>query len=147
MITVVQERTAQRHAPLSARVVFGVPHRRLDLQHGSACLFGPGCLVAYVVRANSRQRLFVFRTLRRSEPLSAIVPGVRPPVRLLMCMNSTRRIDRTRRMLRYVAQQTAEPERLSDAFYLRATTTLGGRAPIESVVRSLLRQEGPSWTC
>jgi hypothetical protein len=146
MITVVRELADT--APMRAKVVIGAPLKRIERsQSVSDSLFDEGELVAYRVRLQARERLFVFRTLRGEAIGGATrVPGVQPQVLLLLCAHTGRRIHRALRILISVRERGSELAVLSDAFFLRAATTLASRAPVESIVTTLLRQE-PSWTC
>ena len=138
MITAVQQRA---EAQCSACVVLGEPDSVRPGQLGPISLFGPGSLVAYLVRANRRSRLFLFRTVSEPEQLLTKVPGVQAAVRLLLVAHTARRIYRARRLLREIEKQGATPQTQSDVFYLRAAATLSSRVPIEHVVATLLRQE------
>jgi hypothetical protein len=146
MITVVRELTDA--APMRAKVVIGAPLERVARSHSIIdSLFDGGELVAYRVRLQARERLFVFRTLKQAANGGATkVPGVQPQVLLLLCAHTGRRIHRALRILTSVRERGCELGTLSDAFFLRASTTLASRAPIESIVTTLLRQE-PLWTC
>jgi hypothetical protein len=132
-----------------AKVVLGAPVARARQSPTIVdCLFAPRRLVAYRLRLNSRERLFVFRTLEAPDDLSTQVPGVSSRVRLLLCAQTARRIQRALRILRIASGRTPEGnvDDLSDSFFLRAANTLSRRAPISSIVNTLLEQESSSWT-
>src|SRR5689334_21580772 len=77
---------------IETHIVFGAPTSAISIAFGAVALFPADRIVAYLVRANRRARLYVFRTLDNPEPFSAEVPGVRPLVRLLMEAHTGRRI-------------------------------------------------------
>lgn len=142
--TVVRE--LGRASPMRAVVVVGAPVERIARSESvTDSVFGGGELVAYRVRLLARDRLFVFRTLSHKESEATRVPGVEPHVRLLLCAHTGRRIHRALRILASVRARGGELGKLSDAFFLRASTTLASRAPIDSIVTTLLQQE-PPWT-
>lgn len=145
MITLVRE--FGKANPMRAKVVIGAPVRRI-LRSDSIVdsVFNAGELVAYCVRLQARERLFVFRTLEQLDQSTTKVPGVQPHVMLLLCAHTGRRIHRAMRILGNARARGCDLGTLTDAFFLRAATTLASRAPIESIVTTLLRQE-PSWTC
>jgi hypothetical protein len=146
MITIVREFADA--SPMRAKVVIGAPRERVARSQSVIdSLFDGGELVAYRVRLQARERLFVFRTLKREAIGGATkVPGVQPQVLLLLCAHTGRRIHRALRILTSVRERGGELAALSDAFFLRAATTLASRAPIDSIVTTLLRQER-SWNC
>lgn len=152
MMTVVRELPAgQSAAVISQRralVAIGVPLQRRAAGAFVECTFGPRQLVGYRLRLNERERLFVFRTLAQPDASCTKIPGVCPHVQLLLCAHTGRRIHRALRILKSAQARGRDLSRLSDSFFLRAGTTLAGRAPVESVVNSLLLQEEHSrWTC
>jgi hypothetical protein len=139
MITAVQERRGESDP--SAAVIHGKPLRTLVGRRGPIRLFHSGEIVAYVLQANGRARIFVFRTLERPVADASIVPGVQPRVRVLIVADKGRRIYRARQMLATLGRLGLQTAQISDRFYLSAATTLGNRAPIESVVKTLLTNE------
>lgn len=142
-ITVVRELTTSDSR--RAKVVIGAPRERVARSVSVVDLvFAAGELVVYRVKLQARERLFVFRTCDANRGTTK-VPGVQPQVLLLLCAHTGRRIHRALRILNSVRERGRAPATLSDAFYLRASTTLASRVPIESIVTSLLRQE-PAWT-
>jgi len=146
MKTFVREFNARvPRAEPRAKVEVGVPIARVGAGHDVTIVFGPGTVVAYRLRLQLREQLFVFRTLQQPEPLGTRVPGVRPRVRLLMLVHNERRIQRALSLMRALRVRAHKLERLSDEVFLRANHVLGRRAPIASIADSLLRVEVWRW--
>jgi hypothetical protein len=126
---------------LETHIVYGRACRSAPTRWGDVVLFASDQIVAYLVRANHRARLFVFRTLARPEPLGAQIPGVSPAVRLLMEAQTGRRIYRVRRLFALLNARGIKPAQLSDRFYLRGAALFTSRVSVSAVVESLLRDE------
>ncbi len=125
----------------SARLLYGIPDAIHEGTMGPLATFGPGALVAYAIASSYRHSLLVFRTLVVDDPLAVTILGVRPHVQLLLDVNTTPSIRRTRQLLADLVDAGHAPEQLSDAFWGRVSTTLRGRAPTGTPILSLLRSE------
>ena len=130
-------RTGDDDAPRS-ELLFGCPQTMAAGALGPIALFESDALVAYVVRRRRRVRLFVFRTLDVDDRLAAMVPGVRPRVRLLMEARSAGRIRRMRDLFAYLERASRPASALGDGFFVRVGVALGGRLPRHKILLSLL---------
>ena len=137
MKTAVQLRSG---GELQCELVCGRPEATVPGVLGPVALFAPDEIVAYVVASPTRRQLFVFRTLVVDDRCAARVPGVHPRVRLLVHVQSARRVWAMKRLLAYLAKRTLSPSELSDGFYARVSHLLGGRTD-SAHVRALVRQE------
>src|SRR5262249_38964689 len=108
-------------------VIDGTPRHVVQARNGEVLLFAPHRIIAYLVRVNRRARAFVFRSLSSPERLSAKVPGVFPPVRLLIEAHTGRQIRRLRLLFSIIRKRSEQPDRLTDRFYLCASITLTNR--------------------
>jgi len=125
-----------------AKVEVGVPITRVGDAGDVTYVFGPGTVVAYRLRLQQRDQLFVFRTLQQPESLGTRVPGVRPRARLLMVVHSERHIQRALSLMRALRARGHGLDALRDDVFLRASQALGRHAPVASIVDSVLRVEG-----
>lgn len=125
----------------SGRLLHGAPIDILPGPRGPIAVFEPGTLVVYFVDASYRPSLFVFRTLLVDDRLAASVPGVRPRVRLLLGLHRAGPIRRLRRLLTHLLEHGPDPDALTDAFWLRIGSALGGRCRPYGQLASFLRRE------
>ena len=148
MKTAVQLRDAAGDSP-RCELLHGAPCETVAGTHGAVALFGPGEVVAYLLRHRRRPQLYVFRTLEVPDRLAASVPGVRPGVQLLIHLSTEGRVRFARGVFSYLLKSGREPSRLTDAFYLRISAAAAGRLPARRILLSLLsrRTEGAQpWT-
>lgn len=131
------------HLP-RCELLYGRALEVVDGQLGPVALFGPGELVAYRLRCRRLVRTFVVRTLDADDPLAALVPGVRPRVRLLLQLRSTGRAKLVARLFAFLARSGVEASDLSDQFFVRVGVALGGRLPAHKIAPALLAHERSS---
>jgi hypothetical protein len=108
---------------------------------GPIAAFETGEIVAYSIRTATARSVYVFRTLAVDDALAAKVPGVLPHVRLLIHLHSAGRVRAAARFFRYLAARGISPSSLCDAFYVRVSIALGGRATPQERLRAFLRDE------
>ena len=123
---------------LLAELVYGVPCEVTVGRLGPVAVFDVDALVAYRLRSSRRDRLYLFRTLAVDDPMAAMVPGVRPRVRLLTHLRSAGRVRLARRLFEFLQKRAVDPEGVADETYLRIGVALGGRLPRHKVLVSLL---------
>jgi hypothetical protein len=117
---------------------------------GPVALFEPGEIVAYLIQSPSWRRLFVFRTLAATDRLADEVPGVRPGVVLLLSVRTRMRIGVVKDLLEEVEGRNVSLSHLSEGFYVRLSSLLGGRSVSDGqraralLARALLEREPPS---
>jgi hypothetical protein len=138
MMTAVQVRAPSADSQPRAELVWGRPIAVHAGALGPVAVFGPGEIVAYVLRFRRRPRLFIFRTLTVDDCLAATLPGVRPRVHLLLELRTQGRIRRARGLFAYLARAGRDPSALADVFYVRAGVALAGRLPSHKILLSLL---------
>ena len=127
-----------------AELVFGTPCDVAPGKLGPVHRFAAGEVVAYLIRSRRRRRrLFVFRTLAVDDPLAALVPGVRPHVRLLFELHTASRIRLVRSLFVYLTRAGHDPSALPDGFYVRVGALLGGHLPAHKIAQSLLDRWSP----
>lgn len=143
MNTAVQLRRTTDADPHS-ELIHGAPLGFREGRLGPIALFPSATLVAYLLRVRRRQSLYVFRTLHTDDRLAARLPGVWPSVRLLVNVHSKGRAHLVRSLFRYLARSGSDPSLLSDGFWFRLGTVLGGRLPRQKILRSLLSRESNS---
>ncbi len=137
MNTVLQIRDRQGDAA-RCELLWGEPYEVLSGPGGSILVFGPDAIVAYVLHAQSRRHLYVFRSLDVDDALAASVPGVRPRVRLLLDSVSAGRVRLVRGLFAYLTKTGRAPSDLPDAFYVRVSAALSGRLPRHKILVALL---------
>jgi hypothetical protein len=137
MKTAVQLRPPKGEDVL-AELVYGVPEIVAAGTLGPVALFGFDALVAYRLRSGRRDRLYVFRTLAVDDAMAAVVPGVRPRVRLLVHLRSAGRVRLARRLFAYLERRGPTPDTVTDDTYLRIGVALAGRLPPHKILVSLL---------
>jgi hypothetical protein len=130
-----------RERPPCPELAYGDPSALRQSSHGPVALFAPGALVAYELPVARRRRLFVFRTLPTGDRRAAKVPGVRPPVRLLLHLRAPSRIERLRSVFAQLVAIGWTPSVLSDAFFVRVGAAFEGRLPPQPFLSTLLRHE------
>ena len=134
----VTHSTSASSRVLHSTVVDRRPHAR-----GIVLVVPPGEIVFYCLRTRVH-RAFVFRTLRAIEDFASEVPGVSPPVRLLLQTQTLGRLARLEELVRDLARSGRNPSSLSDSFYSRLNAVLGRRVPSSArSIRSLLDHEDP----
>lgn len=138
MKTAVQVRHPTADSQPRAELVWGRPLAVEAGTLGPVALFGPGEIVAYLLRFRRRPRLFVLRTLTVDDRLAATLPGVRPRVQLLLELRTQGRVRRARGLFAYLARTRRDPSALADAFYVRVGLILAGRLPSHKILLSLL---------
>jgi hypothetical protein len=138
MNTVLQVREGHGDA-LRCDLLWGEPREVLAGPIGPILVFGPGEIVAYVLRTRRRRHLYVFRSLEVDDPLAAAVPGVRPRVQLLLDFVSAGRMRLVRGLFAYLVKTGRSPSALPDDVYVRVSSVLSGRLPGHKILRSLLR--------
>jgi hypothetical protein len=121
-------------------LLYGTPRQTVAGTLGPVALFSSGELVAYRIRHRRRTRVFVFRTLDVDDRFAALVPGVRPRVRLLFEVHTAGRVRLVRGMFAYLVKSGRTPPGLPDATYLRVGVALAGRLPKHKILLSLLSQ-------
>jgi hypothetical protein len=148
MKTAVQERPPSAGRQARAEVVWGSPCAKETGTLGPVAIFGSGEIVAYLLRARRRPRLFVFRTLAVDDRLAAAVPGVRPRVRLLFQLRTPGRVRRARGLFAYLVHTGRDPSALTDDFYVRVGLVLAGRLPCHETLHGFLlsQQREPART-
>jgi hypothetical protein len=125
----------------SSRVLHGTVVDRRPHPRGVVLVVAPGEVVFYGLRTRVH-RAFVFRTLATSEDFASEVPGVSPPVRLLLQTQTLGRWARLEELVRHLARSGRNPSSLSDAFYSRLNAVLGRKLPSSGrVIRALLDHE------
>ncbi len=129
-----------RTATAETRLLYGTVSATRAHAKGYVVLLPAEQICLYSLRA-TRLRTFVFRTLRTDEALSTRVPGVAPPVRLLVQTETRGRQRKLWGLFVYLKAQAVPPSSLSDGFYSRIHALLAGRLPKAKVLRSLLAQE------
>ena len=134
MNTAVQLRTIAAVDLPRCDLVHGSPLQFLAGDLGPIALLAPAEVVAYRLRSRRRTRLFVFRTLDIDDRLAALLPGVRPRVRLLIAVRSARRVRLARDLFAYLTKTGRQPSQLTDAFYLRVGVALTGPLPARSIL-------------
>jgi hypothetical protein len=122
---------------LLAELVYGSPVEVAEGPLGPVAVFGVDALVAYRLRSGRRDRLYLFRTLAVDDPMAALVPGVRPRVRLL----AAGRVRLARRLFAHLLKRAVEPESVADGTYLRIGVALAGRLPPHKILVSLLSHQ------
>jgi hypothetical protein len=142
MKTAVQLRLAAGDDLPRSELLGGMPFDVIAGNLGPVALFRSDEVVAYLMRRQRRMRLFVFRTLDVDDRLAAIVPGVRPKVRLLLELRTAGRIRRVRALFAYLLRANFNPSSLSDGFYVRVGIALAGRLPAHKILLSLLSPSG-----
>ena len=130
-----------RTATAETRLLHGTVSATLAHAKGYVVLLPAEQICVYSLRA-TRLRTFVFRTLRTDEERSTRVPGVKPPVRLLVQTETRGRHRKLCGLFAYLKAQAVPPSSLSDGFYSRIHALLAGRLPKAKVLRSLFAQEG-----
>jgi hypothetical protein len=138
MRTGVQLRLAKGDELPRSELLAGAPCEVVSGALGPVALFGPGEIVAYLLRGRRRGRLFVFRTLEVDDRLAARVPGVRPRVQLLLELRTAGRIRRGRDLFAYLGRTGRDPSGLADPLYVRLSAVLGGRPPAHAILLTLL---------
>jgi hypothetical protein len=138
MKTAVQVRHPAADAQPRAELVWGQPFAVGAGALGPVALFGPGEIVAYLLRFRRRPRLFVFRTLTVDDRLAATLPGVRPRVQLLLELRTPGRIRRAQGLFAHLVRTRRDPSALVDDFYVRVGLALAGRLPSHKILLSLL---------
>lgn len=131
---------------VTTRLVHGSVLSQEPSRTGRVVTIAPGEIVFYALQAR-RERCFVFRTLRTTELCASSVPGVSPPVRLLLQTSTRGRLLKLEALLGHLARIGRSPSSLSDAFYLRLHALLDGRLPRTKVLRTLLDFEDRDAAC
>ena len=126
---------------LLAELVYGSPFEVAAGPFGPVAVFGVDALVAYRLRSGRRDRLYLFRTLAVDDPMAALVPGVRPRVRLLVHLRSAGRVRLAKRLFAYLLKRAVQPESVADGTYLRIGVALAGRLPSHKILISLLSHQ------
>jgi hypothetical protein len=114
---------------LLCRLVHGRTVSTTAGAQGPIALFSPGQLVAYLVETARSTRLYVFRTLAATTADAAAVPGVHPPVDLLLETRTRGATAKARNLFAFVSNNGYEVDSISDPFWLRVAGVLGGRRP------------------
>lgn len=125
-------------ASVATALAHGAVTERRAHPRGAIAIIPAGEIAVYTVRT-TRLRSYLFRTLERDEPLTARIPGLSAPVRLLLQVAG----DRRHRILGALVAELLRlghcPTALPDLLFLRLGGVVAGRSPDIGVVRSLLK--------
>ena len=122
---------------VSAYTVYGTPVQTLNGRQGEVAIYDSGQVVVYIIERLYKKKAYVFRI--SEEKGGYKVPGVYPPVDLLVHTRTRLKTNRLIKYLAYARENKIDLNALPDAFFYRFDSLLDGRPKMDDIITLFYR--------